>query len=73
MTKLSDRVMAQQAHMDRVRAVHRRSAFERVIDKISAVRAMAPLTDEETEQLKYLVELRDMIRKELIEHGQLEA
>ncbi len=32
-----------------------------------------PMTANESEQLKYLIELRDMIRKELVEHGQLEA
>ncbi len=32
-----------------------------------------PMTKNEREQLKYLVELRDMIRKELVEHGQLET
>ena len=73
MTQLSDRVLSQQGHMNRVRSVQRRSAYERVIVKIAAVRSMAPHTDEEVELLKYLVELRGIIRTELIENGQLEA
>ncbi len=32
-----------------------------------------PMTENEREQLAHLVELRDMIRAELIEHGQIEA
>jgi len=63
----------QQAHMNRVRAVHRRSAYERVLDKIATMQGWEPMSDDEREQLKYLVELRGMIRKELIEHGQLES
>ncbi len=31
------------------------------------------MTENERDQLKYLIELRDMVRAELIEHGQLEA
>ena len=73
MTVLSDRAMSHEAHMNRVRAVQRRSAYERVINKISAVQAMAPLTEREDEQMKYLVELRGVIRKELIENGQMES
>lgn len=59
--------------MNRVRAVHRRSAYERVLDKIATMQGWEPMSDDEREQLKYLVELRGMIRKELIEHGQLES
>ena len=32
-----------------------------------------PMTKNEREQLAHLIELRDMIRKELIEYGQIEA
>ncbi len=32
-----------------------------------------PMTKIEREQLTHLIELRDMIRKKLIEHGQIEA
>ena len=32
-----------------------------------------PMTENEREQLAHLIELRDMIRAELIEHGQIEA
>ena len=73
MTEPRDRALAQQAHMNRVRAVQRRSAYERVINKIVAVQALAPLNDEEEDQLKYLLELRGVIRKELIENGQMES
>lgn len=31
------------------------------------------MTENEREQLVHLIELRDIIRAELIEHGQLEA
>ncbi len=31
------------------------------------------MTENEREQLAYLIELRDMIRAELIEYGQIEA
>lgn len=31
------------------------------------------MTENEREQLAHLIELRDMLRAELIEHGQLEA
>ncbi len=31
------------------------------------------MTENKREQLKYLIELRDIIRAELVEHGQLEA
>ncbi len=31
------------------------------------------MTENEREQLTYLIELRDCLRRELIEHGQIEA
>ncbi len=90
MTKLSDRILSQQEHMDRVRAVQRRSAYERVLNKIATLQAWArktksgmteypdgtafeAMTENEREQLAHLIELRDMIRAELVEHGQIEA
>lgn len=73
MTKLSDHVLSQQAHMNRVRAIHRRSAFERVLSKIATMQGWDPMSDDERDQLEHLIELRGVIRKELIEHGQLEA
>lgn len=80
MTKASDRLRSHEAHMDRVRAVHRRSAYARVLDKIAILQTWLREVDKdgfdtanEREQLKYLIELRDMIRKELVEHGQIEA
>ena len=80
---------AHTAHMERVRAVHRRSAYERVLGKIAYYEAWdravtdgfqigkhmpdnPPLGDHERDQLKYLRELRDAIRAEMIEHGQIE-
>jgi len=32
-----------------------------------------PMTENEREQLAHLIELRDMIRAELVDHGQIEA
>ncbi len=75
-------------HMERVRAVHRRSAYERVLSKIAYYEAWdravtegitlgrhqpddPALGEHERDQLKYLRELRDAIRAEMIEHGQI--
>ncbi len=69
-----------EAHMERVRAVHRRSAWERVLSKIASYEMwergshdpdVSPLTDHERDQLKYLRELREVIRQEMIDAGQL--
>ena len=77
-------------HMERVRAVHRRSAWERVLTKIMDYelweRSIAsgqrigrhepddpPLSDHDKDQLKYLRELREVIRQEMIDHGQIPA
>ncbi len=38
--KLSDRILRQQEHMDRVRAVQRRSAYERVLNKIAIAQGL---------------------------------
>ena len=76
------------AHMERVRAVHRRSAWERVLSKIAFYEMWErsietgkrlghhlpddpPLTDHERDQLRHLRELRDVIRAEMIEAGQI--
>ena len=65
-------------HMERVRAVQRRSAYERVLAKIVFYRAMertaeAGLPDECLEHLGYLCELRDSLRQEMIVAGQITA
>ena len=74
MTKLSDRILSNQEHMNRVRAVHRRSAYERVLSKIATLQADGGvINDNEREQLTRLLDLRDVIRAELVENGQLES
>jgi hypothetical protein len=76
-------MLIHQKHMDGVRAVHRRLAYERVLNKIASMhdwerKAWAgkdgfEFADNEREQLAHLLELRDIIRAELVEHGQLEV
>ena len=72
---------ANDAHMERVRAVHRRSAWERVLSKIASYEMwergshdpdVPPLTDHERDQLRCLRELREVIRQEMIDAGQLQ-
>lgn len=67
-------------HMEQVRAVHRRSAYERVIGKIAwleHLRAQAeaglrrPLQPFQIEELEHLRTLRDAIHLEMVEAGQL--
>lgn len=86
MKKMSKDEHAKQ--MEKVRAVHRRSAWERVLNKIAYYEAWdravtegvkigshepdgPALSQRERDQLKYLRELRDVIREEMFEHGQL--
>ena len=68
-------------HMERVYAVQRRSAYERVLSKIvyyenwerDADMGRIPAMDEEQQrQLTYLRELRGSLRREMIDHGQIE-
>ena len=68
-------------HMERVRAVHRRSAFERAICKLAYFdnwerRAEAgdepPMDERGRAQHQYVRELVQAIRAEMIEHGQIE-
>ena len=67
-------------HMQRVYAVQRRSAYERVLAKIAwyeawrrdAEMSRAPaLNNEQQRQLAYLRELRDSLRQEMIQAGQM--
>jgi len=67
-------------HMERVRAVHRRSAYERVLSHIrrlegqrslAAAGLRGPLHDSELEELEHLQNLRDAILNEMIEAGQV--
>jgi len=67
-------------HMEQVRAVHRRSAYERVLGKISNIERLRaegeaglqrPLRDFQLEELSGLYDLRDTIRKEMVEAGQI--
>ena len=69
-------------HMERVYAVQRRSAYERVLSKIAyyqnwerdAATDLVPAMDEEQQrQLTYLRELRESLRREMIDHGQITA
>ena len=91
MTKAADdQQRKHEAHMDGVRAVQRRSAYNRIVDKIAVLKTWAHQTttgnlirndgseiDEigkhNLEELKYLIEIRDMLRKELIQYGQIKA
>lgn len=60
-------------HLARVHAVHRRSEFERVDNKIRQYEAAAPdaLDGEERHTLTYLKELRGFIHDEMERHGQI--
>lgn len=67
-------------HMEGVRAVHRRSAFERAIGKLAYFddwerRAAAgdepPMDERHRAQHQYVRELVQVIRAEMIEHGQI--
>ena len=69
-------------HMERVRAVHRRSAYERTLDRIRYIqgeqaRADAglrePLRDYLLTDLQHLQSLRDVLLSEMVEAGQLDA
>ena len=71
MTTAADRLLTHDQHMARVHAVHRRSAYERVLNKIRHIQNQPLGTPDEAEQLAHLIELRHLIRAELIEHGQL--
>lgn len=69
-------------HMERVRAVHRRSAYERALDRIRFIEqarteaeaglrpALRPYLLEELEHLRAL---RDAIHAEMVEAGQVAA
>lgn len=68
--------------MEQVRAVHRRSAYERVLAKIRNIELLkaegeagliSPLRDWQFEELAGLYDLRDAIRKEMVEAGQIEC
>lgn len=65
------------AHMERVRAVHRRSAYERIGAKLFELQTMeragATMHDDDLAELKHVRELYVVIRNELIEYGQLPA
>lgn len=65
-------------HMERVRAVHRRSAYERVLNRIgfysawereSAVGLRPPLPDSCRDDLYGLLALKAELEAELIAHG----
>ncbi len=67
-------------HMERVYAVHRRSAYERVLAKIAyyenwerdaAMDLVPAIGEEQQRQLTYLREMRASLRREMIEHGQI--
>ena len=63
-------------HLERVHAVQRRSAYERVLDRIASYEAWerdADLGEEEQRQFAYLRELRESMRDEMIAAGQIEA
>jgi len=66
-------------HMERVRAVHRRSAYERVLSRIvfyctwereAAAGLRPPLPDDCRQHLASLLALRGELEAELVAHGQ---
>ena len=68
-------------HMERVRAVHRRSAYERAIGNLAYFDAWErreeagdepPMDERHRAQHQYVRELVQAIRAEMIEHGQIE-
>lgn len=68
-------------HMEGVRALHRRSAFDRAIGKLAYFdawerRATAgdepPMDERDRAQHQYVRELVQALRAEMIEHGQIE-
>ena len=58
-------------HMKKVRAVQRRSAYERVLRKIASYEVLKDLADWKVGDLEHLRKLRDELRRELVEHGQI--
>lgn len=69
-------------HMERVRAVHRRSAYERVLSRIvfygnweleAEAGLRPPLPDHSRQHLACLLALRDELQAELEAHGQTVA
>ncbi len=79
---MTTHAQAHAEHMERVYAVHRRAAYERVLAKIayyenwerSTPTDLAPaMGEEQRRQLDYLRELREGLRQEMIDHGQITA
>ena len=71
---------ANQDHMEQVRAVHRRSAYERVLNRIvfystwereAAAGLRPPLPDDCREHLLGLLSLKKELEAELVAHGQM--
>ena len=67
-------------HMAAVRAVHRRSAYERTLDRIRLIEGACdeakaglrpPVRDYMLEELGHLRTLRDVIRAEMVAAGQV--
>lgn len=68
-------------HMERVRAVHRRSAYERAVRHIARLERLRVLSEQglrpvypfEGEELEHLRTLRDAVRAEMVAAGQVPA
>lgn len=61
-------------HMKRVRAVQRRSEYERVRRQIADIKMKAViLGDHEQEQLVHLLALSDTKHAEMVAHGQIDS
>lgn len=66
-------------HMERVRAVHRRSAYERTLEHIRRLEQIRLLSETglrtfypfQREELEHLLVLRDAIRAEMVAAGQV--
>ena len=70
---MTKREKAHKEHMERVRAIHRRSYAERLLSRIAYYEAVEEPDEGEREHLKTLKELLADVRAEMIEHGQIEA
>lgn len=76
---MTDAEARNREHMERVRAVHRRSAYERAVRHIARLERLRLLSEQgvrphyafEAEELEHLRTLRDAIHAEMVAAGQV--
>ena len=73
---MSSHERAHAEHMARVRAIQRRSSYDRVLSKITFLEHWhrsnnIPLTEHELEELRSLHDMRDSLRQKMIDAGQI--